>query len=112
MWTASVGVTEDGGLVDLGTFKGGTDSQAQIVSEDGTIIGFSEARGKQRRAFAWTSETGMVELPSLGGTFEEVIAANANGVLAGISSFKKVKGSTDEHPVIWTPSSARRETLK
>ena len=81
------------------------------MTEDGTIVS-AEARGHQQRVFAWTKETGMVELPSLGGTFEGVNAANSSGVLTGVSSFKKVKGGIDERAVIWTPTAAGLEALE
>ena len=43
----------------------------------------------------------MVELPSLGGPFDDVLAVNASGVLVGLSSFK---GIADERAVMWTPA--------
>ena len=71
------------------------------MTENGTIIGTSDAKGKTQRAFTWTAATGMVELPSLGGPFDDVLAVNASGVLVGLSSFK---GITDERAVMWTPA--------
>jgi len=103
--------TKAGGTVDLGTLKGGSESFAQIVTEDGTIIGTADAPGKRQRAFTWTASTGMVELPSLGGPFDAVLAANASGVLVGVSSLKDIKGRTDERAAIWTPVASTSSAL-
>jgi probable HAF family extracellular repeat protein len=52
-------------MVDLGTL-GGDVSQAALVSRDGSVVaGHSLAASPGRRAFRWTSTTGMVDLGTL-----------------------------------------------
>lgn len=42
------------------------------------------------------------------GALDAVLAANASGVLVGVSSFKGIKGRTDERAALWTPAAALR----
>ncbi len=60
--------TEEDGMVGLGLLDGGTFSQANGVSEDGSVItGVARTGTNQSLAFRWTEEDGMVSLGDLPG---------------------------------------------
>ena len=93
LWTAG------GGMVDLGTLPGDSQSAASAINEAGQVVGRSEpASGASSRAFLWTTGGGMVDLGTLGGS-SSASDINEAGVVVGRS--ETVSGG-DEHPFLWT----------
>lgn len=99
--------TADEGMVRLGDLPGGYEySAANDASADGrVVVGFGTVSYQlfnvtDQRAFRWTAEQGMVELPSLPGAyFSEATAVTPDGrVVAGWS---RVKAQT--HATVWYP---------
>jgi probable HAF family extracellular repeat protein len=78
-WTAS------GGMVDLGTLPGMTDSSAKAINDNGQVVGYSYT-GSGGHAFSWIAGAGMVDLGTLpGGTDSYAVAINDNGQVVGNS---------------------------
>lgn len=83
--------TSAGGMVDLGTL-GGASSTAYGVSADGAVVvgsamtaaviccGYYWPHGLWL-AFRWTSNDGMVDLGTLGGSYSDAVAASADGAV-------------------------------
>jgi len=88
--THSYKYTAVGGIVDIGSF-GGTWSQANGVSHDGSVIvGISDyASGPlSSSAYKYTTATGMVSLGVLGGTHSGALAVSGDGkVVVGWSTY-------------------------
>ena len=59
--------TQAGGMVDLGTLPGGTNSRATAV-DNGQVVGYAMTAGAEfvEHAFSWTQAGGMVDLGTLG----------------------------------------------
>jgi uncharacterized membrane protein len=55
-----------GGFIDIGVLPGDERSGAVRINNRGTVVGFSYS-GPTSRAYRWTRETGMIELPGFGG---------------------------------------------
>lgn len=77
--------TQAGGFQALGDFAGGiTDSQANAVSADGSVVvgyGTISSGANARTAFRWTAATGLVSLGDLptGASFSEALSVSADG---------------------------------
>jgi probable HAF family extracellular repeat protein len=73
-WTAA------GGMQDLGTLSGGTESAALGVSADGSVVvGWATNAAGKWRAFRWTAARGMQDLGTLGGWRSEARGVSADG---------------------------------
>lgn len=59
-----------GAMTDLGTL-GGRNSVAYAIDDQGSVSGWADTADGERHAFAWTEETGMQDLGTLGGTVAE-----------------------------------------
>ena len=80
--------TSAGGMENLGTLPGETQSWANGISADGsTIVGYSGSR-----AFRWNAAEGMV---SLGAAAANAAASNKNGLV--------IVGSSGSQGFLWTP---------
>ncbi len=80
--------TLDGGLVDLGTLAGDSESSAVSVNSHGEVIGTSDNQGETPRAFSWTPSGGMLDLGPLPprGVVEIPKAINDAGQVVGASN--------------------------
>jgi probable HAF family extracellular repeat protein len=97
------------GMTNLGVLSGSHDSYAQGVSSDGTVVAgyadFSRFIGSTQynysRAFRWTSDSGMVDIGSLGSDYTRAYNVSLNGnVIVGES----LKTTGDVHAFSWTQS--------
>ena len=76
-------------MIDLGG------DVAVAVNDSGQVVGVSN-----RRAFSWTQAGGMIDLGTLGDSYSEAKALNANGQVVGWSfSF----GDFTSRAVLWQP---------
>lgn len=69
-----------GGLQDLGTLPGRSASAANDINDSGQVVGDS-----QYRPFIWTSDDGMQDLGTLGGSVGHAWAINDDGQIVGSS---------------------------
>lgn len=91
--------TQSQGMMDLGTLPSGTDSNAEGISEQGDVVGWSTPN---RRAFLWTQDSGMQELPPLGSG-----GATANDISATQSIVGSSPGiNRPDQAVLWIVGSS------
>jgi len=75
--------TQAGGMVDLGTLPGGTNSRATAV-DNGQVVGYAMTAGAEfvEHAFSWTQAGGMVDLgegEAIAVSNGQVVGYNAGG---------------------------------
>ena len=78
---------QNGVVTDLGVLPGQVYSRANGINATGQVVGFS---GLQRdstdsRAFMWTSQNGMIDIGTLGGSYAQAYAINDAGYVTGAS---------------------------
>lgn len=73
-------------MQDLGTLGGGNWSAAYGLNDAGEVVGSAMLAGGSFRGFAWTAQTGMVALGTLGGKDSHAMSVNAAGEVAGAAS--------------------------
>jgi probable HAF family extracellular repeat protein len=107
--------TRASGLQDLGTLRDGSESIAEAISGNSSVI-VGQARDKDGfwHAFRLTANTGMQDLKTLGGTMSAAAAVSADGsVIVGRSLITSAFGS--ERAFRWTTKKQmqdlRRELL-
>ncbi|MCS7310034.1 MAG: hypothetical protein NZ741_07410 [Armatimonadetes bacterium] len=97
--------TRDGGMQGLGTL-GGTWSQAQDVSADGSVVVGIATTATAHRAFRWTQDGGMENLGALRGSGTYARGVSANGsVVVGYS----ITDDGDYHAFLWTAQSGMED---
>jgi len=81
--------TKTGGMKDLGTLSGGNVSAATGINDSGSVVGYSNIKGKAATdfvAFLWTSPGAMVNLGTLsGGSSSAAFEINSSGEITGDS---------------------------
>lgn len=113
LWTPTVPNGGTGTLHDLGALNGGY-SYAHAINDGGQVTGTSDnLANTATAAFLWTPTTpngdtgAMVELPSLGGSFNVGKAINEQGQVTGISA------TTEDdylNAFLWTPTTPNGDT--
>jgi probable HAF family extracellular repeat protein len=78
-------VSQNGTVVDLGTFSGGSWSAAYSLNDAGQAAGYGMTASGNFRAFIWTPGEGYVVLGTLGGANSYAMAINSWGMAAGSS---------------------------
>lgn len=78
-------VSQNGTVVDLGTFSGGWWSAAYGLNDEGQAAGYGMTASGDFRAFIWTPGAGYVALGTLGGANSYAMAVNNSGMAAGSS---------------------------
>ncbi len=81
---------------DLGTL-GGTNSSAQDINDNSTVVGYSETATGETHAFIWRAKLGMQSLGTLGGKNSKAFSINTQGIIVGES--ETVTGET--HATRW-----------
>ena len=92
-----------GVAVDLGVLKGQVYSRANGINATGQVVGFSGAErdANESRAFLWTSQTGMVDIGTLGGAYAQAYAINDAGVITGASQTQDMSAIPKTHAFIY-----------
>lgn len=103
-----------GVAVDLGVLKGQVYSRANGINAMGQVVGFSGAErdGSESRAFLWSSQTGMVDIGTLGGAYAQAYAINDAGVITGASQTQGMGPAVTTHAFIYrqlAPTSPNRQ---
>ena len=78
-------VTQNGTVIDLGTFDGGSWSAAYGLNDHGQAAGYGMTSTGDFRAFVWTPEHGFAVVGTLGGASSYLMSINDSGVAVGSS---------------------------
>jgi len=81
--------TPESGMLEIETI-GGLKGWALDINDSTEVVGYFEA--EENKAFLWTEDGGMQELPN-GDGYSAAIAINNLG---------QIVGESDDHPVLWT----------
>jgi probable HAF family extracellular repeat protein len=94
-----------GVAVDLGALKGQVYSRANSINAMGQVVGFSgtERDGSESRAFMWSSQTGMIDIGTLGGAYAQANAINDAAVITGASETQDMGPIKKTHAFIYRP---------
>jgi len=98
LWTTS------GGMRDLRTLAGDSDSEATGLNNSSTVVGNSYY-GSTSHAFVWTEAGAMQDLGNLGGTIAYATAINNSGQVAGYSSLS----DGAQHAFMWSDTTGMRD---
>jgi probable HAF family extracellular repeat protein len=98
MWPAG------GGTVDVGALPGASVSSAYAINDRRQVVGASATALSGEHGFFWSSETGMVDLGTLGGAKRGAFGINIAGTIAGYAdrAAPAATGFPDERAVVWT----------
>jgi len=102
-----------GVAVDLGVLKGQVYSRANGINAMGQVVGFSgsERDGNESRAFMWSSQTGMIDLGTLGGAYAQAYAINDAGVITGASDTQDMGPVKKTHAFIYRQLSTNNQRM-
>ena len=95
-----------GGIpIELGVLKGQVYSRANGINASWQVVGSSGLTrdGTDSRAFFWTSQTGMVDIGTLGGGYAEANAINDIGYITGSSQTQDMGPMVTTHAFIYGP---------
>ena len=89
---------KNGVVKDLGVLPGQVYSRANGINATGQVVGFSglQRDSTESRAFMWTSQTGMIDIGTLGGGYAQAYAINDAGSITGVSDSER--GSSGDNP--------------
>ena len=95
-----------GVAVDLGVLKGQVFSRANGINAMGQVVGFSgrERDSSESKAFLWTSQTGMLDLGTLGGSYAQAYAINDAGFVTGAAQTGGMGPMVTTHAFIYQPA--------
>ena len=95
-----------GVAVDLGVLKGQVFSRANGINAMGQVVGFSgrERDSSESKAFLWTSQTGMLDLGTLGGSYAQAYAINDAGFVTGAAQTGGMGPMVTTHAFIFQPA--------
>jgi probable HAF family extracellular repeat protein len=105
---ASHAVLFKGGLVfDLGVLKGQVYSRANGINALGQVVGFSGPTrdSNNSRAFMWTSQSGMIDIGTLGGAYAQANAVNDTGFVTGAAQVAGWGPMLTTHAFLYQPLS-------
>jgi probable HAF family extracellular repeat protein len=97
-----------GVAVDLGVLPGQVYGRANGVNTLGQVVGFSgrERDSLESHAFVWSSQTGMVDIGTLGGAYAQAYAINDAGYVTGASQTQGMGPMVTTHAFIYRLPSA------
>jgi probable HAF family extracellular repeat protein len=96
--------TFSGGVAkDLGVLDGQAYSRANGANAIGQVVGFSglQRDSSDSRAFMWTSQTGMIDIGTLGGVYAQASAINDAGYITGASQTQGMGPMVTTHAFIY-----------
>jgi probable HAF family extracellular repeat protein len=94
---------KSGFAVDLGVLKGQVFSRANGINAMGQVVGFSSPKrdSTESRAFMWSSQTGMIDIGTLGGSYAQAYAINDDGYITGASQTQGMGPMVTTHAFIY-----------
>ena len=89
--------------MDLGVLKGQVYSRANGINAMGQVVGFSglQRDSSESRAFVWSSQTGMIDIGTLGGAYAQAYAINDAGYITGASQTQGMGPMATTHAFIY-----------
>ena len=96
---------QNGVVKDLGVLPGYAYSRANGVNARGQVVGFSSVQRDsfESRAFLWTSQSGMIDIGTLGGGYAQANAINDNGSVTGASQTRGMSPVAAIHAFLYQP---------
>jgi probable HAF family extracellular repeat protein len=96
-------IFKGGVAVDIGVLKGQVYSRANGINSMGQIVGFSGAErdASESRAFLWSSQTGMIDIGTLGGAYAQANAINDAGAITGVSQTQSMGPAATTHAFLY-----------
>ena len=103
-----------GVAVDLGVLQGQVYSRANGINAMSQVVGFSGAERdvSESRAFVWSSQTGMVDIGTLGGAYAQAYAINDAGVITGASETQDMGPIKKTHAFIYRQLAASTQRMQ
>ena len=88
---------------DLGVLDGHVYSRANGANALGQVVGFSglQRDSSESRAFVWSSQTGMMDIGTLGGAYAQAYAINDAGYITGASQTQNTGPMVTTHAFIY-----------
>ena len=95
-----------GVAIDLGVLKGHLFSRANGINAMGQVVGYSglQRDSSESKAFLWSSQTGMIDLGTLGGSYAQAYAINDGGAITGGSQIQSWGPGVITHAFIANPA--------
>jgi probable HAF family extracellular repeat protein len=89
--------------MDLGVLNSGAYSRANGINATGQVVGYSglQRDSTESRAFVWSSQTGMIDIGTLGGAYAQANAINDNGYITGASQTQGMGPILTTHAFIY-----------
>ena len=99
-------VFQNGVVQDLGVLAGQMYSRANGINAMGQVVGYSGPNrdSNNSRAFSWSSQTGMIDIGTLGGAYAQAYAINDAGLITGTAQTSAAIGTT--HAFLYCPQCA------
>lgn len=96
-----------GSALDLGILKGQMYSRANGINALGQVVGFSGPTrdSNNSRAFMWTSQSGMIDIGTLGGAYAQANALNDTGFVTGAAQVAGWGPMVTTHAFLYQPLS-------
>ena len=94
---------KSGFVTDLGVLPGQVYSRANGINAIGQVVGFSglQRDSTESRAFMWSSQTGMIDIGTLGGGYAQANAINDAGYVTGASQTQGMGPMVITHAFIY-----------
>jgi len=94
---------KDGIPMDLGVLPGQAYSRANGINATGQVVGYSglQRDSAESRAFMWTTQTGMIDIGTLGGAYAQAYAINDVGYITGASQTQGMGPILTTHAFIY-----------
>ena len=94
---------KNGVVTDLGVLPNQVYSRANGINATGQVVGFSglQRDSSESRAFMWSSQTGMIDIGTLGGGYAQANAINDGGYITGASQTQGMTPMALTHAFIY-----------
>ena len=94
---------KNGVVTDLGVLPNQLYSRANGINATGQVVGFSglQRDSSESRAFMWSSQTGMIDIGTLGGGYAQANAINDGGYITGASQTQGMTPMALTHAFIY-----------
>ena len=88
---------------DLGVLQNQLYSRANGINAAGQVVGYSglQRDSSESRAFMWSSQTGMIDIGTLGGGYAQAYAINDAGLITGSSQTQGMGPAAMTHAFIY-----------